>query len=57
MAERRKGRRSCWRLAVVLLKKAHVEHVVDASLGWQVEADRDVVDELHHPVWAVELGL
>ena len=34
-----------------------MKHVVDASAGWKLEADSDLVDEFQHTVGPIEPGL
>jgi hypothetical protein len=46
MVDRRKWWWSLWRSAMELLQEAYMEHVVQASLRWESEADSNLVDHL-----------
>lgn len=41
---------------MILFEDAHMKHVVDASAGWKLEADSDLVDEFQHTVGPIEWG-
>ena len=54
MVLERQGRGSVWRGPLELLEQANMKDIMDAGVGWQVEADGDVVDELGDAVGAEE---